>query len=406
MVVVGAGEAAARAASALREQGFEGPVTLIGDEPHGPYERPPLSKAVMTAAETAEAPAVILDAARLAALAVTHIAGVPVVAIERAQQRVRLADGRLLPYRKLLLATGAAPRRLAVPGASAESVLYLRSFADALALRDRLRPGCRIVIVGGGFIGLELAASAVARGCKVSLVEMAPRILMRGVPAEVAARVAERHAAAGIELCCGVGIAGIERDGDGHALRLADGSLLAADAIVAGIGAVPRTELAEAAGLAIENGIRVDAHLCTDDPDIFAAGDCCSFPHPLYEGRRLRLEAWRSAQEQGALAAANMLGADREHDAVPWFWSDQHDLTLQVAGLPDAGVTLVERPLGAASLWFHLDAGGRLVGASAVGPNGLIARDIRLAEMLIARRATPDPAALADPDVKLKGLLR
>lgn len=404
MVIVGAGEAGARAASRLREAGYAGPVILIGDEAHGPYERPPLSKAVMTAAGEAT-PAFILDEAKLAVQAITHLAGVRAERIDRDARRVLLDDGRALAYDKLLIATGAGPRRLPTPGATDANVLYLRTFADALGLRARLRPGSRLVVIGGGFIGLEIAASARARGCGVTLVEMAPRILMRGVPAAVAEHVAERHRAEGVTMRIGVGIERIAHGEQGPVVLLADGSVLEADVVVAGIGAVPETRLAEASGLSIENGIRADEQLRTDDADIFAAGDCCSFPHPLYGGRRIRLEAWRNAQDQGSLAAENMLGGAAAYAAVPWFWSDQYDETLQVAGLTDEGTAVVERDLGGARLFFHLDRAGRLVAASGIGPNALIARDIRLAEMLIARRAAPDPAALALPSVKLKTFL-
>ena len=406
MVIVGAGEAGARAASRLRELGYAGPVTLIGDEPHGPYERPPLSKAVMAAGEDSQTPPSILDAAALAAQSITHHGGTRALLIDRDRRRVDLDDGRSVPYAKLLLATGAGPRRLATPGAGEASVLYLRTFADALALRGRLRPGRRLVVVGGGFIGLEIAASAVARGCAVTVLEMAPRLLMRGVPASIATAVEAQHRRAGVTVRTGIGLSRLERDGDATIVVLQDGTALPCDAVVAGIGAVPETQLAQASGLAIDNGVKVDSRLCTDDPHIFAAGDCCSFPHPLYGGRRLRLEAWRNAQEQGAAAARAMLGDAEAFAAVPWFWSDQYEKTLQVAGLVDEGAVTVERPLRDASLCFHLDAQGRLVAASGIGANATIARDMRLAEMLIARRATPDPASLSAPEVKLKGLLR
>ena len=405
MVIVGAGEAGARAAGALREAGFAGPVTLVGDEAHGPYERPPLSKAAMTG--TAEpVPTIILDAAKLEALGIAHLSGVGASRIDAAEHLLRLADGRSLPYAKLLIATGAGPRRLPTPGATPDNVLYLRTFSDALAMRERLRPGIRLAVIGGGFIGLEMAASAISRGCAVTLIEMAPRILMRGVPAMVAERVRARHETAGVVFRLGTAITRIERRAGAEAVVMADGSEVACDAIVAGIGAVPETGLAEASGLAIENGIKVDARLETSAPDVFAAGDCCSFPHPLYAGRRLRLEAWRNAQDQGNVAARNMLGGDVPYDSVPWFWSDQYDETLHVAGLPDEGNRIVERDLGEGRLSFHLAADGRLVGVSGIGPNGTIAREVRLGEMLIARRATPDPVLLADPGVKLKTLLK
>jgi 3-phenylpropionate/trans-cinnamate dioxygenase ferredoxin reductase subunit len=400
MVIVGAGEAGAWAAITLREQGWNGPVTLIGAEDRPPYERPPLSKAVLLA-EAEPAPATVLDRDRAAALGIELILGAEVTAIDRAARSITLAGGRALRYSRLLLATGARPRRLAVPGH--EHALYLRRFEDALALRPRLRPGARIVVIGGGFIGLELAVAATARGCAVTVIEALPRILMRGVPAELAAVIADRHRAAGVVLRTGIGVERIE---PGGAVVLADGSRIAADTVIAGIGAVPETALTEAAGLAVDNGIAVDATLATSDPDIFAAGDCAACAHPLYPGRRIRLEAWRNALDQGVLAARNMLGRAEPIAAVPWFWSDQHELTLQIAGLADAGQATVGRDLGdGARLLFHLAADGRLVAAGGLGPLGRIAREVRLAEMLIARRAAPDAGSLASPEVKLKSLL-
>jgi 3-phenylpropionate/trans-cinnamate dioxygenase ferredoxin reductase component len=410
MLIVGAGEAGARAALALRENGWTGPVTLVGDESHPPYERPPLSKAVMQdAAEPV--PTSILTSERVAALGITLLSGHRVTHIDRAARLVALEDGRTLPYGKLLLATGAFPRRLPVGGASAGidpgQLLYLRNFSDALALRARLGSSGHLVLIGGGFIGLEIAASARARGMAVTLLEGAPRILQRGVPEAAARLIAERHRAAGVRIVTDARIVAIETVGDGHVVLLGDGSRIEADAVVAGIGAHPNTGLAEASGLAVENGIAVDATLRTEDPDIFAAGDCCSFPHPLYDGRRIRLEAWRNAQDQGTVAARNMLGERETYAAVPWFWSDQYDLCLQTAGLADGTAHLVTRDLGeGAALWFHLDAQGRLISASGVGPLGKVAREIRLAELLIAARAHPDPDSLAASAVKLKTLLR
>ncbi|WP_336800616.1 NAD(P)/FAD-dependent oxidoreductase [Kaistia sp. MMO-174] len=405
MVVIGAGEAGARAAMALRENGFAGRITILGDEPHSPYERPPLSKAALTDADEPQA-AYILTPERLDEHGIAHLGGRAVTAIDRAAHMVDLSDGERLRYDRLLIATGARARKLAVAGATPESILYLRSFDEARALRSRLAPGARIVIIGGGFIGLELAASARARGAEVTLIELAPRLLARAVPAAIASVMAARHEAAGVRLLTGTGIERIEVEEERHVIQLSTGERIVCDGIVAGIGAVAETGLAERAGLAIDNGVAVDGRLATLDPDIFAAGDCCSFPHPLYDGRRLRLEAWRNAQDQGNAAARAMLGGSDDYDAVPWFWSDQYELTLQIAGLPDEGEETISRDLGdGARLDFHLAGKGRLVAASAIGPNGKIARDVRLAEMLIARRAHPDRAALADPNVKLKALL-
>jgi len=403
IVIVGAGETGARAAAALRENGFDGAVTLVGDEEHRPYERPPLSKAVMHAEDEPAVPH-IAHALRFDELEIAHDIGSRAVAIARGEKLLKLADGAIIPYGKLLIATGARPRKLAIPGG--EALLYLRTFADALALRVHIEPGRRIAIIGGGFIGLEIASSARQRGCEVTVIEAAPRILMRGVPAEIADIVALRHRAEGVTILAGTGLARLEKRGNGVAVILADGREVVADGVVAGVGAVPETALAEDAGLAIDNGVAVDAHLRTEDEDIFAAGDCCSFPHPLYGYRRIRLEAWRNAQDQGAYAAKAMMGAADEYAAVPWFWSDQYDLNLQVAGLVDEGRRMVLRDQGeGARIYFHLDDAGRLVAASGIGPIGRVARDMRLAEMLVAKRAHPDPAALAAPETKLKALL-
>ena len=293
-----------------------------------------------------------------------------------------------------------------MPSRPASRIAYLRTFADALAIRDHLKPGGHVAIVGGGFIGLELAASARKRGAAVTVIEAQPRILMRGVPEEIAGIVAARHLAEGVNLHCGVGLSAVTARQDGVRIELADGRTIDADLAVIGIGAMPVTQLAESAGLTLDNGIAVDEFLRTSDPDIFAAGDCCSFPLAIYGGRRVRLESWRNAQDQGTLAARNMLGAGEAISAVPWFWSDQYDLTLQIAGLAEGATQSVRRELGdGAFILFHLAPDGRLVAASGIGPGNAVAKDIRLAEMLIARRARPDAADLASPDFRLKKLL-
>ena len=324
---------------------------------------------------------------------------------ERAAQAVQLSDGSSLPYDKLLLATGSVPRKLPMPGLGGRCG-YLRTFNDALAIRAHLSAGNRVAIIGGGFIGLELAASARKLGAAVTVLEAQPRILMRGVPAEIAEIIHKAHEAEGVKVLTGQGIASIADNGAEVRITLADGQEIVFDVAVIGIGAVPVTALAAQARRTIDNGIAVDEHLRTADPDIFAAGDCCSFPLAVYGGRRVRLEAWRNAQEQGALAAKNMLGASEAHAAVPWFWSDQYGLTLQIAGLSDEGRSTVRRDLDdGAFILFHLAEDGRLVAASGIGPGNAVARDIRLAEMLIAKRASPAPEALGSQTVKLKSLL-
>ena len=401
MVIIGAGQAGGRAALTLRGQGFAGPVLLVGAEADAPYERPPLSKGFLTG-QQAVADFTFATAAALEAAGIAFRPGCKVEAIDRESRTVRLGSGEQLGYDRLLLATGRRVRRLPVPAAVADRVLYLRDLTDARALQTELARQPRLAIVGGGFIGLELAASARQLAAEVAVIEAMPRLLSRGVPAEVAQMLEARHRAQGVRLHFGARFAAIAAAG----VELADGSLVPADLVVVGIGALPNTELAATAGLAIDNGIAVDATLATSDPAIFAAGDCCSFPQPLYDGRRVRLESWRSAQEQGTLAARNMLGAAESITAVPWFWSDQYELSLQIAGLADGTASHVRRELkDGAFVLFHLDADGRLLAASGIGTGNAVAKDIRLAEMLIARRAHPNPADLADPAVNLKRLL-
>ena len=346
-------------------------------------------------------PVLLLDEATIASLKATWRGGVAATAIDREAHEVVLADGGRIPYRKLLIATGAKPRRLSIPGA--ERAMLLRDFPDTLALRRVFTAGARIAVVGGGFIGLELASSAAKLGCQVAVIEAQPRILLRGVPEEIAAIVAARHLEAGVGIITSARIAEIAADG----VILADGRRIAADILIAGIGAAPATELGERAGLAMDNGIDCDDHMRTSDPDIYAAGDCCSFPHPVFGGRRLRMEAWRSAQDQAAIATANMAGGDRRFEAVPWFWSDQYDLNLQIAGLPDEGRRVVRRPLkDGAFILCHLKEDGTLVGASGVGRGNLIARDVKLLELLIGKKAQPAEANLADPEFQLRTLLK
>jgi 3-phenylpropionate/trans-cinnamate dioxygenase ferredoxin reductase component len=404
MIIVGAGECGARAAQTLREEGFGGPVILIGEEPHVPYERPPLSKAALTD-DGHPVPRTIVTREKLAALGIEFVPGAKATGIDPARRTLTLSDGRELSYARLLLATGATARKLPVPGADGPACAYLRSYDDCLRIRSAIGPGRQVAIIGGGFIGLEVAASARQRGAGVTVIEALPRLLGRVVPEEIAAIAAQRHAAAGVAVRCSEALEAIEHRADDVLLHCRSGTI-AADLVLIGIGAVPETGLAAASGLECINGVAVNERLETSAPSVFAAGDCCSFPLSIYGGRRVRLESWRSAQDQGALAARNMLGRGEPLTAVPWFWSDQYDLTLQIAGLTDEGSATLRRDLGnGAFILFHLADGGRLVAASGIGPGNAVARDIRLAEMLIGRAARPTPADLTNPDVKLKKLL-
>ena len=400
-VIVGAGEAGVGAAFALRAAGFAGPVTLIGGEAELPYERPPLSKDVLGGGALKP----IRAEADYAAAGITLRRGRTVRRLRREAREIEFDDGDGLGYDRLLLATGAAPRRLAVPGAEAGPVHYLRDARDAFALRAAMEPGMRVAVVGGGLIGLEVAAAARGRGAAVTVLEAGPRLLGRGVPEDLAEILAVAHRSNGVRLCINRNLAAIAwRDGVAE-LICTDGTGAVADLVVVAIGVAPRTELAAEAGLAVDNGIAVDAELRTSDAAILAAGDCCSFPHPLFGGRRLRFESWQNAQELGQLAALNLAGARQAVSHVPWMWSDQYALGLQIAGLPAAGATTVARRDGDRLMLFHLGADGRLLGASGLGPGTAVARDIGIARRLIARRAVPDPAYLADPAASLKALL-
>lgn len=400
MVIVGGGKAGARAAVAFRENSWKGPVTLISDEALAPYDRPPLSKAaIMDEAEPQ--PVYLLDEGMMASLEVNFLRGSAATAIDRVAKTVALTDGTKIPYDRLLVATGAEPRQLSQAGA--ERALLLRDLADSAKIRFEFISGKSVAIIGGGFIGLELAASAAKRGCRVTVIEAQPRVLMRGVPPEIATRIAARHAEAGVAILTSAGIAQIGPE----TILLSDGREVSAHILIAGIGAAPRITLAETAGLVIDNGIACNTYLQTSDPHIFAVGDCCSFPHPLFGNERLRLEAWRNASDQASVAVENMLGGQRPYEAVPWFWTDQYELNLQIAGLPHRGVSIVQRvPKEGALILCHLDGEGRLVGASGIGPGNSIARDIRLLEMLIGKKTVPDPALLADPACQLKSLLK
>ena len=402
-VIVGAGECGARAAFALREKGFGGDITLISTEPLAPYERPPLSKGGWGA--TPE-PKFIAALERYGDQSIDLRLDTTVTAIDPAIKTIRLAGGETLGYDKLLLATGASARGFPGIDGTSERISVLRTHADAMALHAALYPGQHIAIIGGGFIGLELAATARMRGADVTVIEGLPRVLKRGVPDAIAEAITGRHCQEGVDIRCGQVIEAVQEDADKAIVHLASGEAIFADLLLVGIGALPNVALAAEAGLAIDNGIAVNERLETSIADIYAAGDCCSFPLALYGGRRVRLESWRNAQEQANLAAANMLGEGAEISAVPWFWSDQYDLTLQIAGLADEAVAHVRRDLDdGAFILFHLDADGRLLAASGIGRGNVIARDIRLAEMLIAARAHPDRNALAASSVRLKSLL-
>lgn len=397
VVVVGAGECGTRAAMALRERGFEGPITLIGREEVHAYERPPLSKASLTADD--EDLVHPWTPEQLAEAGISLRLGVEVTGVDREARVVETGDGPV-PYDRLLLALGAAPRRLDL-----EPVRYLRTHEDAAALRDLVRAGGRMLVIGGGFIGLEIAAAARERGMEVVVVESAGRVLSRIVPAIIAERVVALHVEHGVTIRTGTTVTSVEDEGGSARVTLSTGESLVVDAVLAGIGAAPDSEIAAAAGLSVEDGIVVDERLRTTDPRIWAAGDCAAFPDAR-SGRQVRVESWRNAHDQAETVAASMTGGEQPHLAVPWFWSDQYDQMLQTAGLPGAGVREVLRHREDGSLMhFGLDASGRLVDATSLGRGPVVAKDIRVAERLIAAGATPEPADLEDPGVPLRSLV-
>lgn len=403
-VIVGAGQAGGWAAAALRNEGFDGRVTLLGEEPHPPHERPPLSKALLTGDWTPEK----THLHKPGFLADRHIefqAGARVTRLEPAMRRLHLAGGQLLGYDRLLLATGARARRLALPGGDLAGVHYLRTIDDARGIRDDLVAGAGVVIVGGGYVGLEVAASARKRGCRVTVIEALGALMQRTAPPAIGRYFADLHRAHGVDIRLGLGIAAFQGSSRVERVLCADGSTILADAVIVGVGALPNAELAQQAGLAVDNGIVTDEFGRTSDPHVFAAGDATNHFNPRL-GRRLRLESWQNAQNQAIAAAKAMCGKPVPYAEIPWFWSDQYDRNLQIAGVPERYDSVVLRgaadgdPRTASFLLFAL-AADRLVAAYAVNNP----RDLRTARQFIERGAPVDAARLADPRAPLRDLL-
>lgn len=399
MVIIGSGEAGGCAAVAIRDAGWTGPVTVIGEERHLPYERPPLSKAAITGDDPPE-PKLSVEARRFGECDITHTSGSRVSHIDRDSKQVHIEDGGVIAYEKLLLATGAQARPLAVEGG--EYALTLRSQEDVWALRRFFQKGRHIIIIGGGLIGLELAASANRLGARVTVIESQDRLLARGVPEEIAGRMLETHQQQGNRFRLAASVEKVTRT----SVWLKTGERIDGDVVVAAVGAQPDIALASAAELPVSNGVLTDAALRTADPDIFACGDCAATVHPLFSPSPRRLESWQVARDQGSLAGRNMVLSPQDQEAVPWFWSDQFDWQLQVAGFPDLGETVVKRQLDEeTALHFFLSGDGTLVGAAAFGPMRLLAKDLRISQRLIAGQVKPDLSQLAAADRRLKTLL-
>ena len=395
VVIVGAGQAGARGAEALRAAGYTGEIVLFGEERHEPYERPRLSKSVLLGEEPAAA-ARVHARDWYAAHGVQLRTRTRIEAIAPKSRAVITADGQRLEYSSLLLCTGSRVRPF--PGApdGLAGIHYLRTIEDSERLAAALTPGRRLVVIGGGFIGLEVASSALKRGATVTVVERQPMLLDRVLPAEIAARVAALHVAQGVSLRVGVPVARIQGNGAVKSVQLADGAELPADLVVIGVGVIPNTELAEGAGAASSDGLVVDEHCRTTLEHVYAAGDVTNHYNPILE-RRVRLESWQNAQNQAIAAAHNIAGKARPYAEVPWFWSDQLGTNIQMVGVAEPGMQIVWR---GERLALGL-AGGRLRLAVGFDMGG----EIRLARRLIESRAQLSPERLADGAVKLKDLL-
>ncbi|MPZ35021.1 MAG: pyridine nucleotide-disulfide oxidoreductase [Rhodospirillales bacterium] len=397
LVVIGAGHAAGQLVACLAQDGFAGAITLVGDEPHPPYQRPPLSKKFLAGEMDADRlylkPAAFYDkyGAKL-------LLGRRVTRIDRQARTAVLEDGSQLEYSALVIATGSRPRRLALPGAELDGVFYLRGIDDVMTIRGRFAAGKSLVVVGGGYIGLELAAVAVRQGLRVSVLEQAPRLMARGVGAIVSRFYERLHREEGVVLHTGAAVLGFEgRNAVEHVVCGND--RVVADIVVIGAGAVPNVELAQEAGLTVENGIVVNERCLTGDPAIYAIGDCTNQFHPLFD-RRLRFESVHNALEQARMVAAAICGRALPAIQVPWFWSDQYDVKLQMAGLPDKHTESVVRgnpDHGRCFSVFYL-ADGALIAVEAVNR----AADFMMSKVLIAERAHVDRAKLADERVAVK----
>jgi 3-phenylpropionate/trans-cinnamate dioxygenase ferredoxin reductase subunit len=397
-VVVGGGLAGARAVETLRAEGFEGSLVLVSAERHLPYERPPLSKAVLAGRDDV-AVATLHDQSWYAERNVELRLTTTATNLDTAGQNLTLDDGSQIAYDALLLATGSSARRLEIPGSELEGVRYLRTIDDSLALLDRFRSQPRVVIVGAGWIGLETASGAREHGAEVTMIETAAQPLQMVVGAQLGTVFADLHRDHGVDLILSGGVSSFEGDGQVDAVVLADGRRLPADLVVVGVGAQPNLELARNAGLDIDRGVVTDAALRTSDQYVFAAGDIVQWPHPIL-GEQIRVEHWANANDSGVAAAKAMLGQDVAYDALPFFFSDQYDIGLEYVGYaaPDVDPELVIRG----------DPGSREFMAFWLGDGRLLAAmhmnmwdSLEPVQPLIASRKTLDPKRLADPSIAI-----
>jgi NADPH-dependent 2,4-dienoyl-CoA reductase/sulfur reductase-like enzyme len=394
VVIIGAGQAGARAALAIRECAPDVAITIYGLEPHAPYERPELSKSLLL--NPALPVPHVLRPEQFAAHRIDLRAGCPIIAIDRNLRRVVAADGSSAGYDRLLLATGSRLREIAIAGVPPAEILYLRTLDDCRALEARLRSRPKLAVIGGGLIGLEIAASASRRGCRVTVVEAGGGLLARLGCAELSAIVAAHHRSRGIDIRLGVHVV----EGRGGELHLSDGSSVAAEVLVAGIGVAPETSLAEASGLAVDDGILVDSNGRTSDPLIYAAGDVTRQRHSFF-AKPVRLESWQNANDQAYAAGRSLAGYPNESNAVPWIWSDQGDLNIQAAGAGEGADRIIVRgsPEDPDGVCICQLAGDRLIGAFTLNRGA----DMAMIRRLIGQRelALP-PDCLADPEIPLR----
>ncbi|MEE4187392.1 MAG: FAD-dependent oxidoreductase [Roseobacter sp.] len=399
VIVIGAGQAGASCVAKLRNGGFEGDVTLIGAEPVAPYQRPPLSKAYLMGDMALER-LFLRPETFYAENRITLRTDARVAAIDTASQTVTLADGESLTYSALVLATGSEPRRLpAAVGGTLDHVFTVRDLSDANMMAPHFRKGARLLVIGGGYIGLEAAAVAAKLGLQVTLVEMAERILQRVAAPQTSDYFRALHRAHGVDIREGVGLVRLLGETAVTGAALSDDTMLGIDFAIVGVGILPVTGLAEAAGIDTDNGIATDAQGRASAPNVWAAGDCASFP---YQAGRIRLESVPNAIDQAEVVAENIMGAGKSYLAKPWFWSDQYDVKLQIAGL-NTGYTDVVSRIGAgrtASYWYYLD--GNLLAVDAMNDP----RAYMIGKRLIEAGKTADPAVVADADADLKPLLQ
>ncbi len=411
-VVVGAGLAGATTAHALREEGFAGRIVLIGDEGEPPYERPPLSKDYLMGVTDRDA-TFVHPAGWYAEHTIELRLGVAVTRVDKRRHEVALADGGRIGYSKLVLATGSSPRRLTLNGAGHDGVHYLRRLPDSDRLRATFRTARRIAIVGGGWIGLETAAAARAAGIDVTVLEVAALPLQRVLGDRIAGIFADLHRRHGVDLRCGVQISEITgEDGRVTGVRLSDHSYIPADAVVVGAGITPNTALAEAAGIVVDNGVRVDAHLRTSDDDIYAVGDVANADHPLL-GRHLRVEHWANALYQPPVAARAMLGQDVVYDRLPYFFTDQFELSMEYTGYAEPGEydeVLVRASRSDGGADGAADGGSEFIAFWLSGGRVLAGMNVNVWDVadtigaIIRSGRAVDPRRLADPAVPLESL--